>query len=88
MYYKLHITNWIQQNLGDVSVCFFEQSSNLVKIETVFFQFRAANEKYIVQQKKMMQFCSIERHTHTYQENNKHIYKHTEKNYTVTHTYK
>lgn len=22
MYYKLHITNWIQQNLGDVSACF------------------------------------------------------------------
>lgn len=22
MYYKLHITNWIQQNLGDVSFCF------------------------------------------------------------------
>lgn len=22
MYYNLHITNWIQQNLGDVSACF------------------------------------------------------------------
>lgn len=79
MYYKLHITNWIQQNLGDVSACFFEQSNNLIKIETVFFQFRATNEKYTVQHKKTMQFCSIERHTHTYQENYKHIHKHTEK---------
>lgn len=88
MYYKLHITNWIQQNLGDVSACFFEQSSSLVKIETVFFQFRATNEKYIVQQKKMMQFCSIERHTHIPRKQQTCIYKHTEKNYTMTHTYK
>ena len=87
MYYKLYITNWIQQNLGDVSACFFEQSSSLVKIETVFFQFRATNEKYIVQQKKMMQFCSTERHTHTYQENNKHIYiqAHRKKLHSDTH---
>lgn len=26
MHYKLHTTNWIQQNLGDVSACFFSLS--------------------------------------------------------------
>lgn len=66
MYYKLHRTNWIQQNLGDVSAFFFpfplphffffflEQSNNLVKIETAFFQFSVTNEKYTGQHKKTM----------------------------------
>lgn len=85
MCYKLHITNWIQQNLGDVSACFFEQFNNLVKIETVFFQFRATNEKYTVQCKKTMQFCSIERHTHIPRKLQTYIHK-QKMLYSDTHT--
>lgn len=57
---------------------FFEQSNNLVKIETVFFQFRETNEKYTVQHKKTMQFCSIERYTHIPRKLQTYIHKHTE----------
>lgn len=66
---------------------FFEQSNNLVKIETVFFQFRATNEKYTVPHKKTMQFCSVERYTHIPRKT-PHIYTqtHRKKLYNDTHT--
>lgn len=68
-------------------VFFFEQSNNLVKIETVFFQFRATNEKYTVQHEKTMQFCSIEIYTHIPKKTtNIYIHKHTEKCYTMIYT--
>ena len=92
MYYKLHTTNWIQQNLGDGSACFFfslsfffEQSNNLVKIEAAFFQFSATNEKYTAQHKKTMCSHSIETHTHTKETTN--IHTQTQKKlYNDTHT--
>lgn len=92
MHYKLHTTNWIQQNLGDVSACFFlsliffgGQCNNLVKIEAAFFQFPATNEKYTAQHKKTMWSHSIETHTHTKKTTNIHTQT-QQKLYNDTHT--
>lgn len=65
---------------------FFEQSNNLVKIETVFFQFRATNENIQYDIRKQCNFIQL-KDTHTHTKKTTNIYTQTHrKNYTMTHT--
>lgn len=79
MYYKLHITNWIQQNLGDVSAWLFFFLSNPTiqsKQKLSFFNSEQQMKNIQYNMRKQCNFVQL-KYTHTYQENYKHIYTQT-----------